>query len=72
MNRSRSAGNIRSKVPVSEDALIPGRSPAIDFVSNQKWIVTKITDDPFIPLTQARMTVVDLSEVAGESKVWIG
>ena len=45
---------------VPEDALIPGRSPAIDFVSNQKWIVTKITDDPFIPLTQARMTAADL------------
>ena len=45
---------------VPEDALIPGRSPAIDPVSNQKWIVTKITDDPFIPLTQARLTAADL------------
>ena len=45
---------------VPEDALIPGRSPAIDTVSIHKWIVTKISADPFIPLTQARMTAADL------------
>ncbi len=45
---------------VPEDALIPGRSPAIDTVSSHPWIVTKISADPFIPLTQARMTAADL------------
>lgn len=45
---------------VPEDALIPGRSPAIHAVSTQKWIVTKISDDPYIPVTHARMTAADM------------
>jgi hypothetical protein len=45
---------------IPEDALIPGRSPAIDTVSHQKWIVTKIAEDPYIPLTQARMSAADM------------
>ncbi len=45
---------------VPDDSLMPGRSPAMKPVSNRKWIVTKIADDPFIPLTQARMTAANL------------
>ncbi len=45
---------------IPEDALVPGRSPAIEILSNDTWIVTKISDDPFMPVTKARMIAADL------------
>ena len=45
---------------VPEDALIPGRSPAIEIITSHPNIVTKISDDPFLGVTKARMIAADL------------
>ncbi len=42
------------------DALAPGRSPIIDTVGRDPWLVTKISDDPYAPLNKARMAAADL------------
>ena len=44
---------------IPEDALIQGRSPALVVVSNEPQVVTKITSDPFLPLTKARLLAAD-------------
>ncbi len=45
---------------IPDDAVIPGRSPAIQIVSAEPCVVTKISDDPYLPITKARMTAADL------------
>ncbi len=45
-----------------EDALKPGRSPLIEIVGKDQPSVTKISDDPFIPVTKARMIASDLDQ----------
>ena len=45
---------------VPADALSPGRSPIIDTVGRNPWLVTKISDDPYAPLSKARMAAADL------------
>jgi hypothetical protein len=45
---------------VPPDALIPGRSPAIDVVSRDPWFVAKISNDPYIVLSKARAIAADL------------
>jgi len=45
---------------IPADSLIPGRSPAIEVISDEPWLVTKISEDPFLPLTKARMIAADL------------
>lgn len=45
---------------VPEDALAPGRSPRIQVVAHEPWTVTRLTDDPFVPLTKARMIAADM------------
>jgi hypothetical protein len=45
---------------IPEDALAPGRSPRIQVVANEPWTVTRLTDDPYVPLTKARMLAADL------------
>jgi hypothetical protein len=45
---------------VPEDALVPGRSPVLEVVTNEPWVVSRISDDPFLPLTKARMLAADL------------
>lgn len=47
-------------IRVPEDALKPGRSPVLDIVSNDELYVTKLADNPFIPITKARMIACDL------------
>jgi hypothetical protein len=44
---------------VPPDALIPGRSPAIDVVSKDQWLVSKISSDPYITLSKARAVAAD-------------
>ncbi len=44
---------------VPEDAVSPGRSPTIDLVSSEPLVVTKISDNPFITLTKARLMAAD-------------
>ncbi|MFQ5700824.1 MAG: hypothetical protein ACE5HU_03155 [Acidobacteriota bacterium] len=50
---------------IPEDALLPGRSPSIEVLSNEPWYVTKISDDPYIPLTKARLLAADLDLQVG-------
>ena len=40
---------------IPEDGVAPGRSPLIDLVSNESLFVTKISDDPYIARTKARI-----------------
>ena len=45
---------------IPPDGLIPGRSPAIEAVCNDPWVVMKISSDPFLTLTKARMIAANL------------
>ena len=45
---------------VPQDALGRGRSPLMEVVSNDPWIVTRISEDPYLPLSNARMAAADL------------
>ena len=40
---------------VPEDAVTPGRSPLINMLGPDELFVTKICDNPFVPLTKARL-----------------
>ena len=40
---------------VPEDAIAPGRSPLITIVGVDNLFVTKISDNPFVTLTKARL-----------------
>jgi hypothetical protein len=40
---------------VPEDGVAVGRSPLINVIGPEPLFVTKISDNPFIPLTKARM-----------------
>ena len=40
---------------VPEDGVAPGRSPLINVIGPEPLYVTKISDNPYIPLTKARM-----------------
>ncbi len=43
-----------------EDALKPGRSPVLEIVGADQVYLTKISDNPFIARTKARMIASDL------------
>ncbi len=45
---------------VPEDALQPGRSPAIDIVSKDPWLCTKISNDPYLSVSKARAIAADM------------
>ena len=40
---------------VPEDGVAPGRSPLINIIGHEPLFVTKICDDPYIPVTKARL-----------------
>ncbi|MCK4659515.1 MAG: hypothetical protein KAV82_08335 [Phycisphaerae bacterium] len=40
---------------IPEDGVVSGRSPVINMVGFSPMFVTKISDDPYIPLTKARL-----------------
>lgn len=40
---------------VPEDGVAAGRSPLVNIIGTEPLFVTKISDNPFIPLTKARM-----------------
>ena len=44
---------------IPEDAIKPGRSPLINIVGTDSLFVTKICDNPYIPLSKARMLAAD-------------
>ena len=45
---------------VPEDGVAPGRSPLINIVGSEPLYVTKISDNPFVTLTKAKMTASNL------------
>jgi len=47
-------------VRIPDDALADGRSPTIDVVSNEPWLLTKISNDPYLPLRKARAVAADM------------
>ncbi len=46
-------------VRVPEDALSLGRSPLVDIVANEPMLVSKISENPYLPLTKARILACD-------------
>ncbi len=48
---------------VPEDAVKPGRSPLVNIRGLETLFVTKINNDPYIPLTKARMLAADCDAV---------
>ena len=40
---------------VPEDGIAPGRSPLVNFVGPEPLFVTKISENPWIPVSKARM-----------------
>ncbi len=47
---------------VPEDAVKPGRSPVLDMRAKEPLFVTKLSEDPFIALTKARIIASDLDQ----------
>ncbi len=45
---------------IPEDAVQLGRSPTLQIRAKEQLYVTKLSDDPFVPLTKARMVASDL------------
>jgi hypothetical protein len=45
---------------IPEDAVVPGRSPVLQVVASEPWVVTKISDDPYLSLTKARLIAANL------------
>ncbi len=45
---------------VPEDGVAPGRSPLINIVGSEPLFVTKISDNPFITLTKAKLIASNL------------
>ncbi len=49
---------------VPEDAIATGRSPLIGMVGPENLFVTKISDNPYVPLTKARLLASNLDVAA--------
>lgn len=45
---------------VPEDGVAPGRSPLINIVGTDPLFVTKISDNPFVTLTKAKMVAANI------------
>lgn len=45
---------------VPEDGVSPGRSPLISIVGSKPLFLTKISDNPFITLTKAKMIAANI------------
>ena len=45
---------------VPEDGVARGRSPLINIIGAEQLFVTKLSDNPFIPVTKARMIASNL------------
>ena len=44
---------------VPDDAIKPGRSVVVNFMAKEPLLVTKISDNPFVTVTKARMLAAD-------------
>ena len=47
-------------IRVPSDAIKPGRSPVIEILGKEPMFVTKLSNDPFVGLTKARLIAADL------------
>ena len=47
-------------VRIPEDAVKPDRTPLIDLVSNEPLLFSRVSQNPFISLTKARMLACDM------------
>ena len=47
-------------IRVPEDALKPGNSPVLEVIGREPMIVTKLSHDPFVTISKARMLAADL------------
>jgi hypothetical protein len=47
---------------VPEDGVKSGRSPVIDIMATEPLMVTKLSDDPYIPITKARLLAADCDQ----------
>ena len=45
---------------VPADALAKGQSPKIETVGSTPWIVTRLSSDPYLPISKARMIAADI------------
>lgn len=45
---------------VPEDGVAPGRSPLINIIGHEPLFVTKVSENPYIPLTKAKMVASNL------------
>jgi hypothetical protein len=45
---------------VPDDGVAPGRSPLINIIGNEPLFVTKLSDNPYITLTKAKMIASNL------------
>ena len=52
-------GLVLPSIGLAEDGVTPGRSPLINLVGPEPLFVTKISDNPFIPVTKAKMLACD-------------
>ncbi len=46
-------------IRIPEDSVKPGRSPVMSIIGRETPYVTKISDNPFVPLSKARMLAAD-------------
>ena len=47
-------------IRIPEDALQPGRSPVVEIRGKEPMIVTRLSEDPFLCISKARMIAADL------------
>lgn len=47
-------------IRMPEGAAKPGRTPLLNMLASRPLIVTKISDDPFVPITEARTVAANL------------
>lgn len=47
-------------IRIPDEALKPGHSPVIEILGRGPMVVTKLSDDAFLPITKARLIAADL------------
>jgi len=50
-------------IRVPDDAVKPGRSPLLSIKATEPLFVTKISNDPYVPVSKARMLAADCDVV---------
>jgi hypothetical protein len=53
------ANGIGDLFRIPEDGVVTGRSPLIEIVSKTPRMVTKVSDDPWAPISRARQLAAD-------------